>query len=116
MPFYRSGFVWSNRFVYGNNFNTFWNRDRVTNFDRISNVDRFPVRNARNAPLATIGLQGPLEEAEERRLAGTIAAQEAHLLAWLNRQSDLVQDRRAAEAQVDVGQRDQWHPWMIESA
>ena len=48
MPFYRSGFVWSNRFVYGNNFNTFWNRDRVTNIDRISNVDRFPVRNARN--------------------------------------------------------------------
>jgi hypothetical protein len=48
MPFYRSGFVWSNRFVYGNNFHTFWNRDRVTNFDRISNVDRFPVRQARN--------------------------------------------------------------------
>jgi hypothetical protein len=48
MPFYGTGFVWSNRFVYGNNFRPFWNRDRVTHFDRFSNVDRFPVRQARN--------------------------------------------------------------------
>ena len=53
--------------------------------------------------LAAIGLQGALEEAEERRLAGAIAAQEAHPLARLNRQIGLVQERRAAEAQVDVG-------------
>ena len=53
--------------------------------------------------LASIGLHRALEEAEERRLAGAIAAQEAHPLARLDRQIGLVQDRRAAEAQVDVG-------------
>ena len=63
--------------------------------------------------LAPIGLQRALEEAEERRLAAAVAAQEANPLARLNRQIGLVQDPRAAEAQVDIGQRNEWHPWMI---
>ena len=49
------------------------------------------------------GSKVALEEAEERRLAGAVAAQEAHPLARLNREIGLVQDRRAAEAQGDVG-------------
>ena len=35
--------------------------------------------------LASIGLQGALEKAEECRFAGAVAAQEAHPLARLNR-------------------------------
>ena len=66
--------------------------------------------------LASIGLQGTLEEAEERGLAGAVAAQEAHPLARLHRQIGLLQERRAAESQGDVGEGDEWHPWMIETA
>ena len=56
--------------------------------------------------LAPIGLRVALEQAQERRLAGAVAAQEAHPLARLNRQIGLIQDQRAAKAQIDVGQRD----------
>ncbi len=53
--------------------------------------------------LALIGLQGAMKEAEERRLAGAVTAQEAHSLACLDRQIGVVQDRRAFEAHADVG-------------
>ena len=41
-----------------------------------------------------IGLHAALEEAEERRLAGAVAAQEADALAGLDRQIGLVQERQ----------------------
>lgn len=53
--------------------------------------------------LAPVGLQDPLQKAEERRLAAAVAAQEAYPFARLNRQIGLVQDQRTAKGQVDLG-------------
>ena len=66
--------------------------------------------------LAAIGFQGTLQEAEKRGLAGAIAAQEAHPFARLEGQVGMLQDRGTAEPQGDVGERNKWHPWMIETA
>ena len=52
--------------------------------------------------LAAVGFHGGLEEAQERGLAGAVAAQEADPFARLDRQIGTLQDRGAAKAQGHV--------------
>ncbi len=52
---------------------------------------------------AVIGLDGAVEDSQQRRLSGAVAAQQAHPFARLDREIGPIQDRRPAEGQGDIG-------------
>src|SRR5208282_2996006 len=64
---------------------------------------------------ALMGLEFALQKAEKRGLARAIATEDTDPLARLNREIGLVQNRRAAEAQANVGKCDQRHSSIIEA-
>ena len=59
--------------------------------------------------LAGVGGEIATQQTHERRLAGAVAAEEADPLAGLNMTLDAVEERGAAEAEVDVAERDDGH-------
>ena len=51
-------------------------------------------------------MQGAIEQPEQGRLAGAVAADQAHLLAGIERDGGIVQQHLGAAAQGDVLQED----------
>ena len=59
--------------------------------------------------LAGVGGEVAAQQAHERRLAGAVAAEETDPLTGLDMTLDAVEERGAAEAEVDVAKRDDGH-------
>ena len=61
------------------------------------------------AHLAVVGRDFAVQQAQQRGLAGAVAADHAHALAALEGEVDAVQQQRAADAVVDLDQLQQGH-------
>ena len=64
---------------------------------------------ALHAHLAVIGLDFTGEQAQQRRLAFAVAADDAHAFARIDRQVDVFEQQRTADAVVDALELQQWH-------
>ena len=65
------------------------------------------------ADLAVVGLDFAGQQLEQGRLAGAVAADQGDALARFDRQIDVFEQERAADAEVDIGQGDQGHPHSL---